>query len=174
MNRLREFKDYWPEQILEVAQMLYALKPFDVHTSNKTHWNLLVQQAFEFLDKLNEAREEIAERRKKQGERYAILNGRLAEADKLPAIVPLEKAARWITRETHTARALPKLKKILSVQAQRSGYDKAWIERTLDERLIYWRKKGLPRDEVVALRGDFERLWSQIVAEQNRAKKTKK
>lgn len=173
MNKLRGFRDYAPEQILEVAQMLYALRPFDVHTSNKTHWNLLVQQAFEFLDKLHEAREEVAERRKKQSDRYAVVNARLAEADKLPGIVPLEKAARWITRETHTARALPKLRKILRCQAQRHGYDNAWVERTLNERLVYWRKKGIPRDEVSALRGDFERLWPDIVAEQNRAKKTK-
>lgn len=59
MNMLREFRDYPPEQVEEVAQMLYALAPFDVDTSEKTHWNLLVQQAFEFLDKLYEAREGI-------------------------------------------------------------------------------------------------------------------
>ena len=118
---LREFRDYPPEQVEEVAQMLYALAPFDVDTSEKTHWNLLVQQAFEFLDKLYEAREEIAERRRKQGERYASVNARLAEADNLPDMVPLEKAARWITRETHTARALPKLKK--SCASKRSTLD---------------------------------------------------
>jgi hypothetical protein len=173
MKKFREFRDYPPEQVQEVAQMLYARAPFDVHTSEKTRWNLLLQQAFEFLDKLHEAREEIAERRRKQGERYAAVNVRLAEADKLSDFVPLEKAARWITRETHTARALPKLKKVLRFQAQHAGYGKAWIENKLDKRLNDWRKTGIPRAEVVGLRGDFERLWPEIVAEQNRAKKAK-
>jgi hypothetical protein len=173
MNRLREFTEYTSQQVEEVARMLYALRPFDVHANETTRWNLLVQEAFEFLDKLHKAREEIGERRRKKGERYAYVNARLAEADKLPDMVPLEKAARWITRETHTARALPKLKKVLRFQAEHAGYDKSWIEKTLDEQLFDWRRKRIPRDEVVALRGDFERLWPEIVAEQNRAKKMK-
>jgi hypothetical protein len=134
----------------------------------------LARKAFSFLDNLHRACEEIAERRRKQGERYAAVNARFAEATKLPALVSLDKAARWITCETHTARALPKLKKVLRFQARSAGHDEAWIEKKLEERLNDWRQHGIARAELLGLRGDHERLWPKIVAEQNRAKKVKK
>jgi hypothetical protein len=191
MKKLREFRDWRFEQVEKVARMLYARAPFDVHTSEKTRWNLLVRQAFDFLDNLHKAHEEIAGRRRIQGERYAAMNIRLAEAEELPDIVPLDKAARWITHETHSDRALPKFEKFLHFNARRErvplmrpdddpAFRDKWAgllpklpakkKRELDAQLKRWQENGIPRDQARNLKSLFEDEWPLVVADQNRAK----
>jgi hypothetical protein len=175
--------DWSIEQVAKVARTLYAIEPFEVNTSENIRWNMLVQKAFTFLENLHEAYKQIAAQRKEAGPASAAVNEWLAvSADaklrvssekeaKLP--VPFEKAARFITREATTDGALPKLKKVLHCQARQEGHDDAWIENTLEAKFVYWREHGIPRTEVLTLRGAYERWWDSIVAEQDRAKKVK-
>jgi hypothetical protein len=158
--------DWSIEQVAEVARTLYAVEPFDVNTSEKIRWDMLVRKAFAFLDNLHEAYKQTAQR-KEARPAYVVVNERYAAAakGKLPVSsekeanlpVPFEKAARFITREATTDRALPKLKKVLHCQARQQGHDDAWIENTLEAKFVYWREHGIPRTEVLMLRGDYVR-----------------
>lgn len=192
MKKFREFREWPLEKVEEVAQMFYAVAPFKRELWNEEYrWKSLARQAFDFLDNLHEACEEIAEQRKKQGEHYAAVSAELAEADKLPEIVPFAKAVRFITSETRTERALSKFKKVLVFNARRKPVplmrphddpvltDKwacflpnlpAKQKRKLDAQLEAWQKNGIPRDDARNLKSLFEDEWPLVIAEGNIAK----
>jgi hypothetical protein len=59
--KLREFPNWSFEQVMEVARMLYALEPFKRNSEGAYfHWNGLIEEAFDFLDKLHKFYEELA------------------------------------------------------------------------------------------------------------------
>ena len=166
MKKLREFREYTLEQVEEVARSLYALAPFDVNTSEKMRWNLLAQQAFDFLDNFHKACDEIAKRRRQLGEHYAAVTARLARAEKLPPdIVSFDHAARFVTREKRTARALPKFEKLLRLVTPRY---------TTGPEIKRWRKTGIPHSTVRDLQRMHEAHEEALrVTRQNRAKATR-
>ena len=114
MKKLREFPEWPREQVEEVARMLYSLAPFNRELwRDEFRWRSLARQAFEFLDNLHKACDKIAKERGERHKHYIALSTELAETDKLPEIVLFNKAARIVTDERSTSRALPKLNKVL-------------------------------------------------------------
>jgi hypothetical protein len=174
MKKLREFREWPLEQVEEVARMLYALAPFKRELwSDEYRWKSLARQAFEFLDNLHKACDEIAGQRSALNAQYDHAEARTAEADKLRDPAPFDKAVRYITGETRTDRALPKLKKVLRHNALGAGWEETEIEKTLEAKLIDWRKHGIPRREAMQLRADVEREWPLVIAAQNQARRKK-
>lgn len=195
MKKLRKFRD-WPfKQVEEVARMLYPRAPFEVSNRKKVEWNALTKKAFDFLDNLHEAYEEIAERRKKQGECYAIVNALRAEADKLPDIVPFDKAVRFITRNKATGRAKRNFETFVNFNARRKPvplmrrnddpvFRNKWAgllrklpskkKRQLAAQLEIWRKDGIPRDRATNLQSLFDAEWPLVKDELNKMKRAKR
>jgi hypothetical protein len=164
MKKLREFREYTPEQVQEVARMLYALRPFDASTREKYRWNSLVRQAFDFLDNLHEACKIVAEQRRALHEHYAALNVQLAETDKLLEVVPFKKAARIVTGDRRTSRAKRKLITVL----------KRLPIHVPSKELSRWQKDGIQRDLLRDLKRVFKSEWPLVIAEQNKAKRAKR
>lgn len=162
MKKLREFPDWPLADVEEVARMLYALRSFKPELwRNEWRWKQLARQAFEFLDNLHKACDEIAGQRSALNAEYDHAEARTAEADKLLLVVPFKKAARIATGERSTSRAEPKFDKLLN------GLPR-YVTR---EEVRQWKKHGIPREVVMELQTLFKRNWQRILAEQNRVKK---
>ena len=54
-EQLLPSKDHSPEQVKEVALMLYARRPFPLDSKSKVNLDLLVGRTFDFLDSLDAA-----------------------------------------------------------------------------------------------------------------------
>jgi hypothetical protein len=174
--KLREFPDWPDEQVIETARMLYALRPFKIDSKSELQWNSLAREAFDFLDNLHKASNEIARRRTLQDAAYRRAETRTAEAKaKLPEIVPFDKAVLFITREERTKRALPKFKRfVLSLPDYFGGLvGKPPKLRTLNAQIKRWRKTGIPRREVLELQAVFEGSWPRVKSSKAKVKKRK-
>lgn len=165
MKKLREFPE-WPfEQVEEVARMLYAVRPFKRELWLDEHrWKSLARQAFDFLDNLHGACDEIAKQRRELGEHYAALSAQLAETDKLSEIVPYKKASQIVTGEVSTSRSVQKLNKVL----------KTLPKYVSSSELRRWQNDGIPRDLLRELERVFKSEWPRIKSEQNSAKKKRR
>jgi len=199
---LREFPNWSFDQVMEVARMLYAEKPFKRNSQSAYfHWNGLIEEAFDFLDKLHKFYEELAGERSLWDAENQHLRKEAAEAPKLPDPVPFEKAMRFITGEKTITPAIPKFQKVVRYNRRDFGEPSeqvskqvlailrrrrslSWIARqidwygltfrTLNRRIAAERKTGLPRNLVLHLREMFKDSWEEILAEENRAKAKKK
>jgi hypothetical protein len=188
--KLREFPN-WPfEQVMEVARMLYAVRPFEIKSKAAWfHWNALIEEAFAFLDQLHKFYEELAGERSLWDAEYRRREKEAAEATKLPDLVPVEKAMRFITCQERTKIAkknfdkfvrynrysgkspeqfLPILRRVRSL----SHYGLTF--RTLNGQIALWRKTGVPRSLVLLLREMFKDSWKEIKSEESRAKAYKR
>jgi hypothetical protein len=174
--------------------MLYADAPF--HGKDKEGLKALVRQAFDFLDNLDEACEDILRKRMERREKVAEASGRAFAADRLlPFTVPFQQALRFITGENNKKRAQKKFDKVLRYDARRTHpwprryyvrrISQAWPrsalpklppekKRRLNAQLKKWRKNGIPRNEVVRLRWLFEGEHPLVKAEQNRANRNRR
>src|SRR2546426_202156 len=125
-KKLREFPKppefpKWPvEQVMEVARMLYALRPFKfsrferfMDNKSELQWNELAQEAFYFLDKLHKACEGVSRERSLWDVACRGYEKDAAQAAKLPDLVPFEKAIRFITAQNTTERARSNFEKFV-------------------------------------------------------------
>jgi hypothetical protein len=189
--KLREFPN-WPfEQVMEVARMLYAVRPFEIKSKAVWfHWNGLIEEAFAFLDQLHKFYEELAGERSLWDAENHRREKEAAEAPKLPDPVPFEKVRRDITGQKRTKFArknfdkfvrynrryfgkrpeqiLPILRRTLSLSRLDLTFE------TLNRQLARWRKTGVPRDLVLHLREMFKDSWKEIKSEESRAKANKR
>jgi hypothetical protein len=202
--KLREFPDWPDEQVIETARMLYALRPFKIDSKSELQWNSLAREAFDFLDNLHKACNEIARRRGVQNAAYRSAENRAAEAEEnlleivydneseIPEqlkpyckqtngkwtlqIVPLDKAIRLITHEKRTKRAETNFKKlVLSLPDYFGGLvGKPPTLRTLNAWIKRLRNTGIPRREVLELQSLFDGEWPRIKSSENRAKAKKR
>jgi hypothetical protein len=188
---LREFPNWSFEQVMEVARMLYAVNPFKRNSQSAYfHWNGLIEEAFDFLDKLHKFYKELAGERSLWDAENRRREKEAAEAPKLPDPVPFEKAMRFITGET-TTQAIPKFQEVVRYNRRdflepseqflailRRRRSLSWYDgltfRTLNRRIAAKRKTGLPRGLVLHLREMFKNSRKEIIAEQNRAKGKKR
>lgn len=212
MKKPPEFPGWPIEQVMEVAQMLYALRPFKFHRfdqfmpdkfvrSSELRWNELAQEAFDFLDKLHKACEEVASERSLLDAACRRYEKEAAEA-KLPDLVPVEKMLRFITDKGRTKLAKPIFEKF--ERYNRRCFGKWFGERPTHEKVVaiinsvdspetrkaldrcaltFWtlngpiaryRKTGVPRSFVLGLRQMFKDTWGEVIAEENRAKAKRK
>ena len=188
--KLREFPNWSFEQVMEVARMLYALEPFKRNSEGAYfHWNGLIEEAFDFLDKLHKFYEELAGERSRWDAENQRREKEAAEA-KLPDPVAFEKAMRFITGERTTTQAIPKFQEVVRYNRRdfrepseqflailRTRRSLSWYGltfETLNRRIAVKRKKGVPRSLVLHLREMFKNSRKEIIAEQNRAKGKKK
>jgi hypothetical protein len=156
-------KDHSPEQVKEVALMLYAQRPFPLSSSesgfisrmkSKSNFYWLVMQSFDFLDELDEFCEVVARDRKEAKEPAA-------DAKKaLPDVVPFDKAVKVITGQKHLDRAVERFETMVQDGTK----------------LAHWRKNGMTRDEVLLLRErwDEEEYRQKRIATLREAKKGRK
>jgi hypothetical protein len=166
---LREFPEWPLERVMEVAQMLYALRPFNITGKSQIQWNSLAREAFDFLDYLHQACEKITKRRTLQDAAYRRAETRTTAAEKLPEIVPFDKALLFITREQRTKRAQSKFEKFV-----RARWNQAELRRLNAQQIRRWRKTGIPRHTVMELQAEFDNSWRSIVADENRNKAKKR
>ena len=166
---LREFPEWPLERVMEVAQMLYSLRPFNISSKSDIQWNSLASEAFDFLDYLHRACEEIRKRRSLQDAAYRRAETRTTAAEKLPAIVPFDKALLFITSEQRTKRATPKFQKFV-----RARWSEPELRRLNSKQIRRWRKTGIPRHTVIELQAEFDNSWRTIVAQENRNKAKKR
>ncbi len=186
--------DWSFEEVERVVRMLCAHAPFKV--KDKERWKALVREAFDFLDNLDEACEEILEKRMERREMVAEASARAFAARHLPFTVPFEQAMRFITGEKRKKRALERFKKVLRYDARRiphawpwrysaSRISRAWPatalpklpaakKRQLEAQLKMWEQNGIRRYEVVRLRWLFEGERPLVKAGQNRANARKR
>lgn len=159
----RIFNDYPVEPVIETARMLYALHPFASDDKSEIKWNSLAQQAFDFLDNLHNAVTEIARRRSATDAAYRRAEKRSADAEKLPDVVPFDKAIRVITSQSHTQRAELKFKALVL------GIAKTPTTKELRAQVKQWRKEGMPRGEVMELQAHHDNAV-RITREKREAK----
>jgi len=185
--------DWSFEQVEKVARMLYTRAPFNME--DRERWKALAQQAFDFLDNLDEACQEIWTVRMERRETVGKASERALAARHLPFRVPFEQAVRFITGESTTGRGLERFKKVLCYDACRirpwprryyvRRISQSWPstalpklpaekERQIEVQLEKWRQNGIPRYEVVRLRWLFEGEWPLVKAEQSRANARKR
>jgi hypothetical protein len=165
------------EEVIETAQMLYALRPFKRELwRDAWRWKLLAREAFEFLDKLHKACEEVARQRSLQDAAYRRAEKRSAEAEKLPEIVPLKKALREITNQHTAERATKNFKTFVRHNPRYFGglFGNAPTPQMLNAQIKRWRKTGISRGEVMEFQAVFEKSWPRIIAELNRRKAKKR
>ncbi|PYJ52355.1 MAG: hypothetical protein DME87_00480, partial [Verrucomicrobia bacterium] len=86
--------DWQFEQVEKVARVLYAHAPFAVKDMDR--WKALVRQAFDFLDNLHAACEEVLGKRMERREMVAEASARAFAAQHLPLTVPFQEAVRFI------------------------------------------------------------------------------
>jgi hypothetical protein len=166
-------------QVMEVARMLYALEQFreilveaglveprrepikfkprqPLDLDDKSQWPHLVFRAFKFLDNLQKTYPNVKRFRDATDETLECVKAAIAEADaaKLPKFVPSEKAARFVTRQRWTGRALPKFERFMHSMAP--DYFDCATEREKRALVKRWRKDGMPYDEVVGLRVAYD------------------
>ncbi len=174
--KLREFPPWPLEPVMEVARMLYASAPFNCDLwSHKHRWTSLARQASDFLDHLHEGCEEIARQRRGMHNAYRRAEARALKAETLPDVVPFAKAARTITNERRTDRALKNLKTLVLKNPRYFGglFGNPPTTRRVNTMIARWRKTGFPRSEVMELQRLFEDSWPGIIAAQN-SEKTRK
>ncbi len=182
--------DDWSfEEVEKVARMLYAHAPVEMRDQQR--WQVLVKQAFYFLDNLREAWEEVLKWRTEMRTVGTIVEAGHAAAAHLPEIVPFEKAMRFITGEKDTDRALAKFEKLMCYKARwkpalRSVHPNhpAWkdavktgllpkvpakAQRRIKAQLEMLQQNGIPRHELMARRELFRFEWPLAKAQQNRA-----
>jgi len=181
--------DWSFEEVEKVVRMLYTHAPFEV--KDEERWKALVREAFDFLDNLDEAYEEILTKRMERREIVAEASERAFAARHLPFTVQFEQAVQFITGEKRKNRALERFKKVLDHDARRISHgwprryyprriSRAWPasalpklptakKRQLKAQLKMWEKNGIPRYEVVRLGWLFEEERRLVKAEQNRA-----
>ena len=187
--------DWQFEQVEKVARVLYAHAPFAVKDMDR--WKALVRQAFDFLDNLHAACEEVLGKRMERREMVAEASARAFAAQHLPLTVPFQEAVRFITGEKlNRKRALERFQKVLRYDARRIPHawprryyanriSRAWPatalpklpaakERQLEAQLKMWEQNGIRRYEVVRLRWLFEGERPLVKAEQNRANARKR
>ena len=66
--------------------------------------------------------------------------------------LPLEKAIRRITGATTTTKGFPLLRSLMRATLIALGHHPDSAETTLEQLLIFWRRDGLPADQVADLR----------------------
>jgi hypothetical protein len=156
--------DHSPEQVKEVALMLYAQRPFPLNNSVKTEdFDLLVRQAFDFLDNLDNAYalalkwRENRDAVRRKALRVRALGLKLATSLKPGECVPFNKAVMLITGEKHrhVDRAEERFEAFPFIRHPRnfSGALGFLLKRPLlwREQIALWRKNGMTRDEVIKL-----------------------
>jgi hypothetical protein len=184
--------DWSFDEVEKVARMLYEHAPSAV--KDEERWKALVQQAFDFLDNLRAAWEAILGERMERREIVAEASQRALAARHLPFRVPFERAVRFITGQIRKDRALSNFVKVLHYDARRTHpwprryyphrISQTWPsnaltelpakkERRLEAQIKMWRKEGIPRYELVRLRWLFQEQWPLVIAERNRARRTK-
>ena len=120
--KLREFPNWSFEQVMEVARMLYAVNPFKLNSQSAYfHWNGLIEEAFDFLDKLHKFYEELAGERSLWDAENQRREKEAAEAPKLPDPVPFEKVRQDITGQKTTERARKNFNKFVRYNRGYSG-----------------------------------------------------
>ena len=166
-------KDHSLSEVKEIALMLYAQRPFQLNSiTSESDWNLLVRQAFDFLDNLDKAyarREKVAIQRKAAKENADALKA-------LPDVVPFDKAVKVITGQEKLQRALKRFEALPLMQAQadawffrraiRKPQTKQWRKQ-----IAYWRKHGMKRDKVIWRRSLYDEKAYQRYRIAERAKK---
>jgi hypothetical protein len=188
---LREFPNWSFEQVREVALMLYAENPFKRNSQSAYfHWNGLIEEAFDFLDKLHKFYKELAVERSGWDAENRRREKEAAEALKLPDPVSVEKAMRVITDQGTTKQAIQKFQKVvryncrdfiepseqsLSILRRRRSLSRYGLTfETLNRQLAAKRKTGVPRNLVLLLREMFKDSSKEILSEENRAKGKKR
>ncbi len=79
--RVRTPRADWSfEEVEKIVRMLYAHAPFEV--KDKDRWKSLVQEAFDFLDNLDEACDQILRKRMERREMLAEASARAFAADR--------------------------------------------------------------------------------------------
>lgn len=170
----REQTDWPVEKVKQLALELYVRFPFDEDDTER--WKDLAREAFWVFDNLDEACKEVL--RERSEDRRA--SARLTEAHrKLPALVPFDKAARYITGEKRTDRATPKFIMFLSYEARVIPFEgvspklSAEQRRQLRAQLEKWRNKGIIREQAMQMQSRFERYWPVVRADLNSANRMK-
>jgi hypothetical protein len=171
----------WPlDQVKELARELYKYTPFDVKDTER--WKALVRRAFDVFDNLDRACVEIQGERRETWERDAEAKARAEDTHKkLPAVVPFEKAVRFITGEKRTDRALPKFVKLLHYEGRQARGPLAKLlpnlppekDHEIDLTLENWGQEGMPRFQVLRMRLLFQNLWPRVRVERNPANQRK-
>jgi hypothetical protein len=154
-------KDHSPEQVKEVALMLYAQRPFPLNsTLSEFELNWLVWRANDLLDKLNEVCGVVAEQRK-AGKRSP--EKKIADAQKaqkaLPDVVPFKKAVEFITDQSRWDRAWKRFKvlpHLSTEQLLRQEPATPAVMKYWREQIAYWRKHKMKRDEVLCRRSLYD------------------
>jgi hypothetical protein len=164
----RSFKPYEVEQVMEVARMLYALRPAvlrpKVDSKSELHWNLLAREASGFLDRLHKACSEIVRQRSTTDATYRKAEKETALAGKLPDVVLFNNAVKFITRD-RIDRAETKFETfVLGSPYYFARLFNKWppTKRELLAQFARWRKDGFPRDEVQWLRFYFAKSYRGI------------
>lgn len=147
-----------PEQVKEVALMLYARRPPNSPMS-EWDWDRLVQQAAAMLDELDKAYVRVSESPRKVGAKHRRTEKELPR--NANGNVPLDEAVKEITgqNKSHLS-AQQKLKRawerfeamphIEYFAKQVAGvYQKEPKIKEWREQIAYWRENGMPPAEVI-------------------------
>jgi hypothetical protein len=157
-------EDHSPEQVKEVALMLYARRPFEIRgAESREQWQSLIWQAFDFLDRLNAAYAFAIEFRRPaiaahHGERKEI-----ALASKLPlnesGRVPFNAVIKFITceKQRHVKRATANFEMV--VLNNPWAFPSGTTKRQLRAFLKHWRENGMSHEEAIELRWLFEKCY---------------
>jgi hypothetical protein len=168
----REFNDYPVDEVMEVARMLYAIKPFKLTGAMAAlHWSDLVWNANLFLDKLHAKVVEIAQRRRRLHDRKA----QIAEAEELlHDPVPVDKGVRYITDKGRTTDALRNFRKFVRYLPRYFG-GVVGKPQTPEALFEHWRKTGgMPRDWAIEMRILYQDTWPLVLAKEQSEKARKR
>jgi hypothetical protein len=148
-----------PEQVKEVALMLYARQQFPLDSpESKRKLELLVWRALDVLDTLNEVCEKVASERQAAKE----TGGLDPQSD-----VPFKTAVKFITRENRLERALDKIFPIACFYS----FDEASASRMIADR----RKNGINRANMMDMRRLYDEMGKRLrIATAGSAKKRRK
>jgi hypothetical protein len=166
-------RDY--SEVLEVARMLYAVKPFPVKKS-EWRWKRLVREAFTFLDYLREAGEQVAAERDKllSAERSEKIEALPVSAD---GFVKFNEAVKIMTGQANIGRANLIFEKVVLAHPRYFGGIgfKAVMptEERLRAQIEQWRKKGFRLDEANELQRLCDNAWPHIRAKEQRERLAK-
>jgi hypothetical protein len=148
-------KGYSLSQVKEVVLMLYPQHPFQFDSiTSAFDWDLLIGQAFDFLDKLDEAYW------RRENKDAVIREARESvSALKLPlnatGCVLFNPAVKAITRQQKLQRALERFE-ALPLMDHFYGTTLKPLTKLWDEEIARWRENGMPLNEVIWRRSRYD------------------
>jgi hypothetical protein len=151
-RRFREFKRWPTKRVMEVAQMLYAVRPaLPPNEKSEWKWNALAREANGFLDNLHAACERVAQYRRATDAAYRKSEKRSAQA--ISDVEPFTSALKIITHQERRDRAEKKFETHVLPLLPR--YFKM-TTRELRAQMKRWRRDAMPRDVVIELQIVYE------------------